>query len=61
MKREGATESDMKRERKIEGEQEKINYLSLPGLYGELQLPVVKMDLRPEKCSAVHGCTFANK
>ena len=41
----------MKRERKIEGEREEINYLSLCGPYGALQLPVVKMDLRPEKCA----------
>lgn len=40
----------MKREHKIEGEQEEINYLSLHGLYGELQIPVVKMDLGLEKC-----------
>lgn len=48
----GATESDMKREREIEGEQGEINYLSRHGLYGELQLPVVKkkMDSGPEKC-----------
>lgn len=48
---EEATESDVKRERKIEGEREEINYLSLCGPYGALQLPVVKMDLRPEKCA----------
>lgn len=42
--------SDMERECNIEGEQEEINYLSLRGLYGELQLPVVKMDSGPEKC-----------
>ena len=34
----------MKRERKIEGEREEINYLSLCGPYAALQLPVVKMD-----------------
>lgn len=49
-----ATESDMKREHKIEGEQEEINYLSHHGLYGELLLlPVVKMD--------VLGCTFVKE
>lgn len=44
----------MKREHKIEGEQEEINYLSHHGLYGELLLlPVVKMD--------VLGCTFVKE
>lgn len=59
-RREGATESDMKREHKIEGEREEINYLSR--LYGELQLPVVKMDLaRKNVCSQVRGCTFVKE
>jgi len=41
----GGTESKCK----IEEEQEEINYLSPCGLYGELLLLVVKMDLGPEK------------
>ena len=45
MKREGGTESDRERESATSRESKEINNLSLHGLYGELQLPVVKMDL----------------
>lgn len=36
----------MKRERKIDGEQEKINYLRL---HGELQIPVVEINQKMQK------------
>lgn len=51
----GATESDMERKCKIEGEQEEINNLSLCGLYGELQLLVVKNGLRARKMWALQS------